>query len=347
MKRHIRFSEDENILVLLDQRYLPGKEEWFVCRNLRDVVFAIKNMVIRGAPAIGVVAAYGCYLGTINLVSEDLEWRELLRKKLIDLEEARPTAVNLKHVVNIMRDIWESDPEIELEELRWIWLKKAKEIHNEDILVNKAIGKHGVKLLQGKRYIMTYCNAGGLATGGYGTALGIVRAAKSSGMDIEVIANETRPFLQGARLTAYELNHDDIKVRVICDNSAGMLMAKKMVDVVIVGADRIVLNGDTANKIGTYSLAVLAKYHNIPFYVAAPISTFDVELKRGEEIPIEQRPAREVTHIRDIQIVPEGVDVYNFAFDVTPGELITAIVCEKGIIYPPYEKNIPAVILGT
>lgn len=186
-----------------------------------------------------------------------------------------------------------------------------------------------------------------LATGGYGTALGVIRAAKSANLGIEVIANETRPFLQGARLTAYELHHDDITVKVVCDNSAGYLMAQNMVDAVIVGADRIVENGDTANKIGTYSLAILAKHHNIPFYVAAPVSTFDLSLKSGDQIPIEQRPAKEVTNIGNMKIVPDGVDVYNFAFDVTPGEFITAIICEKGIIYPPYDVNIPAVILGS
>jgi len=345
MRRHIKFSEEENVLILLDQRYLPTKEEWFVCKNLQEVIFAIKNMVIRGAPAIGVVAAYGCYLGTLNLDSDDPEWRELLKRKLIELEDARPTAVNLRYVVQIMRDIWEKDEDIGLDELRWIWLKKAKEIHNEDIMINKTIGKYGLELIKDKKCIMTHCNAGALATGGYGTALGVIRAAKSANLDIEVIANETRPFLQGARLTAYELHHDDIKVKVICDNSAGYLMSQNMVDAVIVGADRIVANGDTANKIGTYSLAILAKYHNIPFYVAAPTSTFDLTLKNGKEIPIEKRPAKEVTHIGETKIVPDGVEVYNFAFDVTPGNLITAFICEKGIIYPPYEKNIPAMIL--
>ncbi len=340
MRRHIRFSEQENILILLDQRYLPNKESWFVCRNLREVILAIKDMVIRGAPAIGVVAAYGCYLGTLSLDPDDSEWRELLREKLSLLEDARPTAVNLKYVVDIMRGIWEREPDIGLEELRWIWLKKAKEIHNEDILTNKAIGKHGLQLIKDKKRIMTHCNAGGLATGGYGTALGVIRAAKSAGIDVEVIANETRPFLQGARLTAYELNHDEIRVKVICDNSAGYLMAKGLVDAVIVGADRIVANGDVANKIGTYSLAILAKYHGIPFFVAAPISTFDLNIDTGDKIPIEQRPSKEVTHIAGVQMVPTGVGVYNYAFDVTPNNLISAIICEKGVIYPPFTENI-------
>ena len=322
MRRHIRFSEQENILILLDQRYLPNKESWFVCRNLREVILAIKDMVVRGAPAIGVVAAYGCYLGTLSLDPDDLEWRELLREKLSLLEDARPTAVNLKYVVDIMRGIWEREPDMGLEELRWIWLKKAKEIHNEDILTNKAIGRHGLQLIKDKKRIMTHCNAGGLATGGYGTALGVIRAAKSAGIDVEVIANETRPFLQGARLTAYELNHDEIRVKVICDNSAGYLMAKGLVDAVIVGADRIVANGDVANKIGTYSLAILAKYHGIPFFVAAPISTFDLNIDTGDKIPIEQRPSKEVTHIAGVQMVPTGVGVYNYAFDVTPNNLI-------------------------
>ena len=347
MKRHIRFSDEENILVLLDQRYLPTEERWYVCKNLRDVVKAIKNMVIRGAPAIGVVAGYGCYLGTLNLESQDPQWRELLKKKLIELEEARPTAVNLKYIVNIMRKTWEKDPEMELDELRWVWLKKAKEIHNEDILINKRLGTFGAEILQGKKRIMTHCNAGALATGGYGTALGIIRAMKSMYGDVEVIANETRPFLQGARLTAYELHHDDIKVTVVCDNSAGYLMSQKMVDAVVVGADRIVANGDTANKIGTYSLAILAKHHNIPFYVAAPTSTFDLSLADGSQIPIEKRSSKEVTHIFETQIVPDGVSVYNFAFDVTPAELVTAFICEKGVIYPPFKENILKVIKGS
>ncbi len=343
MWRHIKFSEEENALFLLDQRFLPERERWFTCRCLRDVILAIKKMVIRGAPAIGVAAAYGCYLATVNLQPEE-GWEELLENKISLLEEARPTAINLKYVVNKMRGIWRKGGKISLDELRWMWLKTAKDIHQEDILINKAIGKHGVELIKDKKRIMTHCNAGALATGGYGTALGVIRAAKSQGLDIEVIACETRPFLQGARLTAYELHNDEITTHVICDSSAALLMAKDMVDAIIVGADRIVANGDTANKIGTYSLAVLAKYHKIPFYVAAPISTFDLTLSSGKEIPIEERPPREVTHIRDIRIVPEGVDVYNYAFDVTPAPLIDAIICEKGVIYPPFDENIPKIV---
>ncbi len=343
MWRHIKFSEEENALFLLDQRALPQRERWFTCRCLRDVVHAIKKMVIRGAPAIGVVAAYGCYLATLSIQGEE-GWQDVLRDKLSLLEDARPTAVNLRYVVERMRSILDNDGDITVDELRWMWLKMAKDIHQEDILINKAIGREGLALIRDKRRIMTHCNAGALATGGYGTALGVVRAAKSQGMDIEVIACETRPFLQGARLTAYELQNDGIRTHVICDNSAGFLMAKKMVDAVIVGADRIVRNGDTANKIGTYSLAVLARHHEIPFYVAAPLSTFDMRLAHGEEIPIEERGEKEVTHIGEMRIVPEGVGVYNYAFDVTPGMLIDAIICEKGIIYPPFEENIPKVM---
>ncbi len=345
MWRHIRFSEQENALFLLDQRFLPERERWFICRCLRDVILAIKKMVIRGAPAIGVVAAYGAYLATVNLQGEE-GWEETLRQKISLLEESRPTAVNLRYALDRMMSIWEEGGDVSLDELRWMWLKTAKDIHQEDILINKAIGKHGVKLIEDKKRIMTHCNAGALATGGYGTALGIIRAARSQGLEIEVIACETRPFLQGARLTAYELHNDEIPVRVICDSSAGFLMEKNMVEAIIVGADRIVANGDTANKIGTYSLAILARYHNIPFYVAAPTSTFDLSLSSGEEIPIEERPSREVTHIRDMRIVPEGVDVYNYAFDITPGALIDAIVCEEGVIYPPFTKNIPEIVGG-
>ncbi len=343
MKRHIRFSDEENFLILLDQRYLP-EEKWFTCKNVEDIVYAIKKMVVRGAPAIGIVAGYGCYLAAATTDPSDPNWQKVLKEKLEFIESARPTAVNLMHVVKRMEEAWKLDPDVSLEDLKWIWLKMAKEIHQEDILANQTMGKLAQELIPEKATIMTHCNAGALATGGYGTALGVIRAAKSAGKDIKVIANETRPFLQGARITAYELYYDEIPVKVVCDNQAAFLMAKGMVDLVIVGADRIASNGDTANKIGTYNLAILCNYHNIPFYVAAPSSTFDLNISSGEEIPIEERPSKEVTHINGKRIVPEGVEVYNFAFDVTPNELITAIVTEKGIIRPPFGLNIEKLI---
>ena len=346
MKRHIKYSESEQALFLLDQRYLPHKESWFVCRRVKDVVYGLQKMVVRGAPAIGIVAAYGCCLATLGIDAEEPDWQEQLEEKLYRMANARPTAVNLSYVVHKMYQAWEADPEIGLEDLHWMWLRLAKEIHSEDIVANKAIGKHGLELIRDKKSIMTHCNAGALATGGYGTALGVVRAAKSAGLDIQVIANETRPFFQGARLTAYELQQDQIPVRVACDNAAALLMQKGLVDTVLVGADRIVANGDTANKIGTYNLALLARQHGIPFYVAAPSSTFDLETPRGESIPIESRPDSEVTHVRDYQITPSGVQVYNYAFDVTPSSLIDRIICERGILSAPFDQDIARVITG-
>jgi methylthioribose-1-phosphate isomerase len=344
MKRHIKYSESEQALFLLDQRHLPHKESWFVCRRVKDVVYGLQKMVVRGAPAIGITAAYGCALATLSLDAEEPDWQEQLEEKLYRMANARPTAVNLSYVVERMHEAWEADPEIGLEDLHWMWLRLAKEIHSEDIAANKALGKHGLELIRDKRSIMTHCNAGALATGGYGTALGVVRAAKSAGLDIQVIANETRPFFQGARLTAYELQQDDIPVRVACDNAAALLMKKGLVEAVLVGADRIVANGDTANKIGTYNLALLARQHGIPFYVAAPSSTFDAKTPSGESIPIESRSDHEVTHIKDHQITPSGVPVYNYAFDVTPSSLIDRIICERGVLSPPFGEEIAKVV---
>lgn len=344
MKRHIRYSEKEQVLLLLDQRYLPHQEKWFVCRRTSDVVQAIQEMVIRGAPAIGVVAAYGCCLAAINLDGEDPEWRESLEEKLIALAQARPTAVNLDNAVQRMREVWETDPDILVSDLLWLWLHTAKEIHKEDIAANKAMGKIGQELFKDKETVMTHCNAGGLATGGYGTALGVIRAARSNGKDLRVIANETRPFLQGARLTAYELSHDGIPVQVACDNAAALLMDKGLVDAVLVGADRITANGDVANKIGTLGLAILAQFYQIPFYVAAPSSTFDLQISSGQEIPIEERSPKEVSCIGKERILPEGVPAYNYAFDVTPNRLVTGLITEKGMLWPPFEQSIPELI---
>ena len=342
MKRHIRFSEQEGALLLLDQRYLPNEEKWFVCRRVADGIEALQKMVVRGAPAIGVTAAYCCCLGALGQDEGDPEWQKNLNEKLQRLARARPTAVNLQYAVDRMRNAWKADADIGLSDLRWVWTRLAKDIHAEDVAANKAIGKVGMELFQDGDRVMTHCNAGALATGGYGTALGVFRAAKSAGKEIQVIANETRPFLQGARLTAYELQQDDIQVSVACDNAAALLMAKGLVNGVVVGADRIAANGDTANKIGTWNLALLARENKIPFYVAAPSTTFDFQIPSGRDIPIEERPASEVTHINKVRITPRDVPVYNFAFDVTPAELITGFFTEKGLLRPPFAETIAA-----
>ena len=347
MKRHIRFSEEEQALLLLDQRYLPAEEKWFVCRRTSDVISAIKKMVVRGAPAIGVVAAYGCCLAALSLGSDDAKWQKELSNKLLRLAEARPTAVNLEYAVKRMRAIWKADPDIRLEDLLWLWIKAAKDFHSEDLSANKAMGKLGQELLADGSTVMTHCNAGALATGGYGTALGVIRSAKSSGKTVSVIANETRPFMQGARLTAYELHQDDIPVRVACDNAAALLMSKGLVDAVLVGADRIAANGDVANKIGTCGLAMLAEQFSIPFYVAAPMSTFDLEAASGGSIPLEERPEQEVACLGTTRFVPEGVPVYNFAFDVTPHRLVHALITERGILRPPFDRSIAELFSDT
>ncbi len=340
MKRHIRYSESDRALYLLDQRHLPAEEKWFVCRSVPDLVQAMQKMVVRGAPALGVCAAYGCCLALQGLDSQDLEWKQELAQRLEFLAKARPTAVNLDYVVRRMQGAWLADTELEPKDLYWIWSKMAKEIHAADIAANQILGKIGAKLLSPGARVMTHCNAGALATGGYGTALGVFRAAKSQGKEVQVIANETRPLLQGARLTAYELQQDEIQVTLACDNAAALLMARGEVDAVIVGADRIAANGDTANKIGTLGLAVLARTYQVPFYVAAPVSTLDAKTQSGAEIPIEQRQEQEVTRLGGESVAPAGIPAYNFAFDVTPAGLIQAIITEKGLLEPPFEQSI-------
>ncbi|PTN37691.1 S-methyl-5-thioribose-1-phosphate isomerase [Desulfonatronum sp. SC1] len=334
MHPHIQFKPEANELHLLDQRLLPLTEEWFVCRNMIDIITALKEMVIRGAPAIGVTAAYGCCIAAGNIDPDSPSWSADLDAQLGDLARARPTAVNLTWAVALMRQTWQDHPDIGLEALRTAWLTQAVELHQRDEAVNREMGRNGADLLRDGDTVMTHCNAGALATGAYGTALGVIRAAVESGKNISVLANETRPFLQGARLTAYELAQDDIPVTVCCDNAVGLLMAKGMVQAVVVGADRVAANGDAANKIGTYTVAVLAQRHRVPFYVAVPFSTIDFATPSGAEIPIEERTPREVTHIQDRQITPEGVQVLNFAFDITPAELITGLITEKGVIKP-------------
>jgi methylthioribose-1-phosphate isomerase len=341
---HIYFSREKNKLILLDQRYLPLREEWFECSGAEDIVYALQEMVVRGAPAIGVTAAYGCVLAALEVRSVK-DWKGALDEKTELIAAARPTAANLVWAVKAMRREARTRLFSSPGELARFWLGQALKIHSEDIQINKKMGDYGANLLADGDRVMTHCNAGALATGGYGTALGVVRSAVSQGKKIKVIANETRPFLQGARLTAYELSADGIEVVVACDNACAHLMKKGLVDKVIVGADRIAANGDAANKIGTYGVALAAARHKIPFYVAAPFSTFDRELSSGELIPIENRTPDEVKYINNASIIPDNVEVYNFAFDVTPAELITGIITEKGVLEKPFEQSMARVWL--
>lgn len=337
---HIKFNPETLELILLDQRFLPEKEVYFVCKSVEDIIFAIKEMVVRGAPAIGVTAAYGCVLA-LNEVKQSECWQEKLARKLADLAACRPTAVNLRWAIEQMtRGI-----DFDCPELLSVLIKKAQQIHEEDIKICKTIGKIGSKLINDGDVILTHCNAGALATGGYGTALGVICSAAHEGKKIKVIADETRPLFQGARLTAYELANEQIPVSIACDNACALLMQK--VHKVITGADRVAANGDTANKIGTFGVAIIAQYYKVPFYIACPVSTIDVKLANGSAITIEERNEEEVTIINNRRIAPHNVNAYNFAFDVTPASLITGIITEKGILYPPFEKSIADAIKVT
>lgn len=341
MERHIRYDAASRSLILLDQRYLPTREEDFVCRNTDDIVTALQVMVVRGAPAIGVTAAWGCVLAAYETAESGMEtWRPVLDGLIERIANARPTAVNLRWAVERMRAAWHSLGRADLATLITYWTNEAKRIHRDDIAINRRMGEHGAELIDDGDAVMTHCNAGALATAGYGTALSVIRGAVEAGKNITVIANETRPFLQGARLTAFELHEDGIPVTVACDNACGLLMKRGMVQKVVVGADRIAANGDAANKIGTYSVALLAREHGIPFYVAAPLSTIDRETPDGDHIPIENRTPTEVTHVGATQITPDGVPVFNFAFDVTPAHLIAGIVTEMGVLRAPYRESI-------
>ena len=329
---------------MLDQRLLPTEEKYLMLRSYEEIADAIKKMVVRGAPAIGISAAMGLALGANQSVGTsiaDLEYDFKFMCKV--MEATRPTAVNLFWAVERMRGaLLKAKAETKnVEEIKKHLVSEALAIFNEDIESNRALGKFGGELIPDGATVLTHCNAGALATAGdYGTALGVIRGAIDAGKCVAVIADETRPFLQGSRLTAWELAQDNIPVTVITDNMAGHVMKQGKVDCVVVGADRIAANGDTANKIGTYMVAVLAKQHNIPFYVAAPISTVDLSTPTGEGIPIEQRNAREVTHIGDHQLSPDGVEVHNFAFDVTPNEFIAAIITDRGVARPPYTESL-------
>jgi len=326
---------------LIDQRRLPTEEVYVECRDLAAVANAIRTMQIRGAPAIGVAGAMGMALGAKAIRAEGFE--EFIREFSRNGEEllrTRPTAVNLAWGIERMKRCAEKKRDLPIPAIVQDLIREAQAIREEDIRGNRAMGEHGKGFIADGAAILTHCNAGALATAGYGTALGVIRAARAAGKSLSVWVDETRPFLQGARLTAWELHQDGIPVTLIADNMAGHLMQRKQVDLVLVGADRIARNGDVANKIGTYSLAVLAKEHGIPFYVAAPISTLDLSLKSGEEIPIEERSPEEVTTWAGIRTAPAGVSAANPVFDVTPARYITAIITDRGVARPPYEASL-------
>ncbi|HET6980167.1 MAG TPA: S-methyl-5-thioribose-1-phosphate isomerase [Pyrinomonadaceae bacterium] len=328
---------------MLDQRVLPSEETYLMLRSYDEVAEAIRKMVIRGAPAIGVAAAMGIALGASQSVGTSVADLDDDLQYICDvMSKTRPTAVNLFWAIERMRGAFQKHKQLgDVEQVKKALVAEALAIFDEDITANRAIGAYGGPLIPDNATVLTHCNAGALATAGdYGTALGVIRGARDAGKKVAVIADETRPFLQGLRLTAWELAKDDIPVTVITDNMAGHVMKSGKVDAVVVGADRIAANGDTANKIGTYMVAVLAREHGIPFYVAAPLTTLDLSLASGEEIPIEERDAMEITHIRDHQLGPDGVNVHNPAFDVTPHQFITAIITDKGVARAPYIESL-------
>lgn len=325
----------------IDQTKLPTEEVYVTCTTCEQVANAIRTMIVRGAPAIGVAAAMGIALGVQNSKAETVaELKRDLDQCCELVRQTRPTAVNLFWAIRRMQDKFESLRVRPLPQLKQALIAEAQRMHAEDIAANQAMGRFGATLLPASGGILTHCNAGALATCGYGTALGVIRAAVEQGKKIHVYADETRPFLQGSRLTAWELVKDGIPTTVISDNMAGAMMNQGKIAAIVVGADRIAANGDVANKIGTYSVAVLAKEHRIPFYVAAPFSTIDLNTSDGSKIPIEQRNIEEVTHMAGKQITPEGVKVENPAFDVTPARYVTAIVTERGIARAPYAESL-------
>lgn len=326
---------------MIDQRILPKRFEYISYDSAQSVAEGIKTMVVRGAPAIGCAAAFGIALEGLKLNKENnKDYRKNFEIAFKILAESRPTAVNLFWALAKMQKVINENVNLNLEELSNILLQEAIAIMEEDININKKMGAFGADLLKDGDVVLTHCNAGALATAGHGTALGVIRSAVEQGKKISVIADETRPFLQGARLTSWELIQDNIPVTLITDNMSGYLMSKGEINAIIVGTDRVAANGDVANKIGTYMVAVLARRHNIPFYVACPISTIDLNCPNGEAIPIEERAKEEVTGYRDTQWAAKGVSVRNPSFDVTPAELVTAIITEKGIIHRPNIKNV-------
>jgi methylthioribose-1-phosphate isomerase len=328
-------------VVMLDQRLLPTKEIYNSYTDYRDIAEAIRSMVIRGAPAIGIAAAMGIALGikmagTTEIEKLDKEFDHICTT----LSKTRPTAVNLFWAVERMKAVYMSSRPQGFHRISAALISEAQKMHLEDIQANRDMGRHGQELIPNGSRILTHCNAGALATAGFGTALGVIRAAVEAGKRVQVFSDETRPLLQGARLTAWELRKDNIPVTVIADNMAGHFMQKGVIDCVIVGADRIAANGDTANKIGTFTVAVLAREHGIPFYVAAPISTLDLSIPDGSYIPIEERDPDEVRKIQGVPIAPENISVANPAFDVTPHRYVSAIITERGVARPPYKASL-------
>jgi methylthioribose-1-phosphate isomerase len=326
---------------MVDQRKLPGRIEWYTCTGHRDVVRAIESMVIRGAPAIGVAAAMGLALGASSIRTSSYgTFKSRFSEMAYRMSKARPTAVNLRWAVERMSLLVERMASRPVEDIKEALKRESEKVLEEDIEINRRIGKNGEKLVPKRATILTHCNAGSLATGGYGTALGVIRAACEAGKEVEVIADETRPWLQGLRLTAFELMADRIPVKVIADSAAGSLMRQKKIDLVITGADRIAANGDVANKIGTYQVAVLAKENKVPFYVAAPLSTIDLTIESGDSIPVEERRGEEIYRFGNRQIGPEGVRALNPAFDVTPSRYVTALITEKAVVRSPYRREL-------
>jgi len=326
-------------VVMIDQTRLPREETYVTCSSFEQVAEAIRSMVIRGAPAIGVAAAMGIAIGMLGAQTEQ-EFEQICST----LAATRPTAVNLFWAIDRMRKKYHEHRARSLADMREALVAEAKLIRVEDIAINECIGRNGAPLVPDGKIVLTHCNAGALATAGFGTALGVIRAAVASGKNIQVFADETRPFLQGSRLTIWELQHDGIPATLITDNMAGHFLKSGRIGCVVVGADRIAANGDVANKIGTYAVAVLALENNVPFYVAAPISTLDLKLASGDEIPIEQRAASEVTHVFGVPVAPENTTVENPAFDVTPHRYIGAIITERGVARAPFIESLKTLL---
>ena len=332
----IQWQDDR--VVMIDQTRLPIEEKYVTCRDYQEVATAIRDMIIRGAPAIGVAAAMGVALGMLHATEDGID--EQFATICDTLARTRPTAVNLFWGIDRMKRLYSSLNGKPLDEIRRGLIDEALRVREEDIAICRAIGRNGAALVPDSRTVLTHCNAGALATAGYGTALGVIRAAVESGKKVDVFADETRPFLQGARLTVWELQQDNIPTTLITDNMAGHFLKSGRIGCVVVGADRIAANGDVANKIGTYSVAVLARENGVPFFVAAPTSTLDLTLASGDLIPIEQRAAAEVTHVFGQAVAPRGIAVENPAFDVTPARYVSAIITEKGVARAPYEESL-------
>lgn len=353
----------EGTLDLIDQRLLPWEETWVRCRSVEDAARAIRDMVVRGAPAIGITAGYGMALAAQDLVRLQLQeddeeslrggvstrsqkHMETMFAAYRELVDSRPTAVNLEWAAQIQLEKASElvSEDASAADIFAALLREAERIHEEDIRCNREIGRHGAELLREGDRILTHCNAGALATGGYGTALGVIRFAHDAEMKVQAVATETRPYLQGARLTTWELARDGIPVRLIADSAAAYMMSRGRIDAVVVGADRVAANGDVANKIGTYALALAAADNSVPFYVAIPTSTLDWETPNGAGIAIEQRKPEEVTHFCETRIAPDMIEAENYAFDITPAHLITGIITEYGVVEPPFEQNFEKVI---